>query len=234
MKKLVLLLLCIVVLFSCTACRGDNSTTTPEGENEIASNMVDTDNETKIIPNDVKAGSEADIAVRETVAAYLDTFISCDFDAIKAAIHPDDMQFFNFESEDQMSFYKTVFPQIKYEFEFVSEYEGVYGVMAQITSPDMAEVYGKIITDYIDSTTGESAVPPQEIITNSTETMLTMLKSPDLKRRVEKLYIYVEFIDGEYIPRCDMYLANELTGGAPEMSDAISSSINETINAFSE
>ena len=144
------------------------------------------------------------------------------------------MQYFNFDSEDQMTFYNTIFPQIKYKFEFVSEYEGVYGVMTEITSPDMAEVYGTIITAYIDSATGESNASAREIIENSGDRMIEMLKSPDLKRRVGRLYIYVEYIDGVYIPRCDMYLANELTGGAPETSDAISSSINEAIDALSE
>lgn len=225
MKRFLSLVLCLVITLSCSACGNDNSTkVTPTEE---AANG-------EIIPNDVPAGSEADIAVRETVSAYLDTFISCDFDAIKAAIHPDDMQYFNFESEDQMTFYNTIFPQIKYEFEFVSEYEGVYGVMTEITSPDMAEVYGAIITAYIDSATGESDVSAREIIENSGDRMIEMLKSPDLKRRVGRLYIYVEYIDGVYIPRCDMYLANELTGGAPETSDAISSSINEAIDALRE
>ncbi|MBQ8003227.1 MAG: hypothetical protein IJ297_07275, partial [Clostridia bacterium] len=187
MKRFLSLVLCLVIALSFSACGNDNSTSvtpTEDGANG------------EIIPNDVPAGSEADIAVRKAVSAYLDTFISCDFDAIKAAIHPDDMQYFNFDSEDQMTFYNTIFPQIKYKFEFVSEYEGVYGVMTEITSPDMAEVYGTIITAYIDSATGESNASAREIIENSGDRMIEMLKSPDLKRRVGRLYIYVEYIDG--------------------------------------
>ncbi len=153
---------------------------------------------------------------------------------IKSQIHEDDMWLFNFDSEEQIAFYKTIFPKIEYKFEFVSEHEGVYGVMTEITSPDMADVYGTIITDYIDSTTGEGSLSVEEIMSNSTETMLDMITSPDLAQRCERLYIYVQYIDGEYIPRCDVFLANELTGGAPEVSDELSSTLYETVKALQE
>lgn len=228
MKKVLLFAICFILILSLAGCGCTNTpaeTETHEHSEETA---------TGIIPNDVPAGSEADIAVRETVASYLDTFISCDFDAIKSIIHEDDQWYFNFESADQLAFYEAVFPQIEYEFEFVSEHEGVYGVMTQITSPNMAEVYGTVITDYIDSTVGHSDKPVSEIVAENTERMLSLIKSPTLPRRVEKLYIYVEYINGKYIPRCDVYLANEITGGAPEVSDEITNSISEAVGALSE
>lgn len=227
MKKLLMCIICLSLALSLCAC-GD-------GEGETAPSQAESvETETGIIPADVPEDSEAAINVKATVKNYLDTFISCDFDAIKEIIHEDDEWYFNFEDEEQLEFYKAIFPQIEYKFEFVSEHEGVYGVMTEITSPDMSEVYGTVITDYIDATTGHSTKSTQEIMNESTERMLEMIKSPSLPRRVGRLYVYVEYINGEYIPRCDAYLTNELTGGAPEISDEISSTLSEAIGALSE
>ena len=227
MKKLFTLMLCVLLTLSLCGC---NSETTPEVETTVQSE----EQETAITPNDVPEDSEAAINVKAAVADYLDTFISCDFEAIKEILHEDDRWCFNFESEDQMDFYNAIFPLVEYKFDYVSEYEGVYGVMTEITSPDMAQVYGTIITDYIDSTTGNSEKSPEEIMSGSKDKMLSLIKSPDIPRRVGQLYIYVEYIDGEYITRCNAFLANELTGGAPETSDEISSSLNEAVSALSE
>lgn len=232
LKKQLISIVCVASLISFSAC-GQKKTSDNIISNE-AVNEITTEETTEIIVNDVPEGSEAAIKVKETVANYLDTFISCDFDAIREVLHPDDSWMFNFESEDQLRFYEAIFPQIKYEFEYVSEYEGVYGVMTQITSPSMIEVYGSIITDYLDRYAEQDIQSVNEIVSTDTERMLEMIVSPDLERRVEKLYIYVEYIDGEYIPRCDAFLANEITGGAPEASDEITSVLNETINALDE
>ncbi len=227
MKRVLLIIICLIMVISVSGCgcsRGvsdEDASTTPTEDGTI-------------IPNDVPEGSEADIAVRKVVSEYIDTFISCDFDAISNVLHEEDKWLFNFESEDQLAFYNAIFPQIDYEFEFVAEHEGVYGVMTQITSPDMAEVYGTIITRYIDATTANDNDALRDIVDNNTEAMLELLSSPTLGRRVERLYIYVEYIDGEYIPRCDMYLANELTGGAPEVSNELTSTINDTVNMLGE
>ncbi len=227
MKKLVLCIICLSLVFSLSACKNENNEILPSEESvpEV---------ETGIVPNSVPDDSEEAISVKATVKNYLDTFISCDFDAIRSIIHEDDQWYFNLEDEEQLEFYKAVFPQIEYKFEFVSEYEGVYGVMTEMTSPDMAEVYGSVITDYLDATAGYSTKSTDEIKRDSTKTMLEMIKSPDLPRRVERLYVYVECIDGVYIPRCDVFLANELTGGAPEISDEITTTLSESLGALSE
>lgn len=228
MKKIFCFVLCIFLVLSLCCCGSEKTS-----ESEIATNPQE-ESETGIIPNDVDENSDEAINVKTTVANYLDTFISCDFEAIKAILHEDDTWFFNFESEDQLAFYEAIFPRLEYKFDYVSEYNGVYGVMTEITSPDMAEVYGTIITDYIDSATGMSGKTKESILSESTEKMLELIKSPDAKKRVSSLYVYVEYIDGKYIPRCDPYLANELTGGAPETSDEISTTLDEAINALNE
>ncbi|MBQ8541001.1 MAG: hypothetical protein IJ435_05950 [Clostridia bacterium] len=228
MKNLFILIFCVVLMFSLCGC---NDGATPESETAMQSAE---EQSTGIVPNDVPEDSEAAINVKAVVADYLDTFISCDYEKIKENLHEDDRWCFNFESEDQMDFYNAIFPLVEYKFDYVSEYEGVYGVMTEITSPDMAQVYGTIITDYIDSTTGNSNQSPKEIMSGSKDRMIELIKSSETPRRVGQLYIYVEYIDGEYIPRCNAFLANELTGGAPETSDEISSSLNEAVGALSE
>lgn len=227
MKKSVLCIVCLILAFSLAGCNNVKEGTQPSEE-------VSTETETGIIPASVPDDSEKAKNVKSVVQSYLDTFISCDFDAVKNVLHEDDKWLFNFEDEEQLAFYKAIFPQLEYKFEFVSEHEGVYGVMTEITSPDMSEVYGSVITDYIDATTGNSDMSQQDIKSQRTERMLEMIKSPELPRRVERLYIYVEYIDGVYIPRCDAYLANELTGGAPEVSDEITSTLVESYNALNE
>lgn len=227
MKRILLGIVCLIVALSMAGCNSSKEVVEPSYEES-------TETETGIIPASVPDNSEEAKCVKETVKEYLDTFVSCDFDAIKNAIHEEDQWLFNFEDEEQLAFYKAIFPQLEYKFEFVSEHEGVYGVMTEITSPDMSEVYGRIITDYIDATTGNSDKSKEEVAGERTKKMLEMIVAPDLARRVERLYIYVEFIDGEYIPRCDAYLANELTGGAPEISDEITSTIMESVNALNE
>lgn len=227
MKKLILCVLCFALVFSLASCGDDENITAPDGE-------ASTESATEIIPATVPEGSIEAENVKETVRSYIDTFISCDFEAINNVLHEDDKWLFNFEDEEQLEFYRAVFPQIEYKFEYVSEHEGVYGVMTEMTSPDMAEVYGSVITNYIDAATGNSTKSAQEIMSESTDAMLEMIKSPELARRVEKLYIYVEYIDGVYVPRCNAYLANELTGGAPQVSDEITSTLNETMDALSD
>lgn len=229
MKKVSVLLLVLIMALSLCSCGCENeSAVTPSEEGFEQEEMA------TIIPNDVPEGSVEDLAVRETVKTYLDTFISCDFEAIKAQLHPDDAWLFNFELESQMQFYETIFPLIEYEFEYVSEHEGVYGVMTRIISPNMAHVYGSVITDYIDTSIAQDEDALRELVDSNTERMLKLVADPETPKRDEKLYIYVEYIDGEYVPRCNFYLANELTGGAPEASDELTSTINSSVEALSE
>ena len=243
MKRMILVLVCLIMVLSFAGCgekTNENSPSIVSDVNEENYSAVDATKEqeaveedsTQIQVNDVLPGSDADLAVRSTVSNFLDTFISCDFEAIKSILHEEDKWLFNFESEDQLKFYKAIFPQIKYNFEFVSEYEGVYGVMTNINSPDMMEVYGSVITNYLDKVAEKDTESMKSIVDSNTENMIEMIKSPQLKKREERLYIYVQYIDGVYIPRCDFYLANELTGGAPEASNEITSSLNETIEAL--
>lgn len=190
--------------------------------------IVPTEEETYIQPTTLPDDAEDSIKVRDAVANYIDTFKSCDFEAIKAIIHEDDKWLFNFESEDQLAFYKAIFPKVNYTFEFVAEHEGVYGIMTNITSPSMADIYGTIITEYIDIRTSENP----DAVFDTKERAIELINQPDTPLRNERLYIYVEKIDGEYVVRCDAYLANELTGGAPEASDEISSVLNEASEAL--
>lgn len=228
MKKFFIFLLCLLLALAIAGC--GNS----EGLSSDSPTEQSQAEEGAIVPNDVAEGSEADIAVRAAVKDYIDTFISCDFDRIESIIHEEDLWLFNFESEDQIKFYNAIFPCLEYEFDFVSEHEGVYGVMAHVYAPDMAEVYGTVIADYIDASTGNSSITSAEIVSNNTERMLELIASPETSVRDERLYIYVQHIDGEYIVRCDMYLANALTGGAPEVSEELAYTFNETISALSE
>lgn len=224
MKKILASLLSFIVVFSFAACNKDNTEIPTEAPTEAATHAHE-----EIIPDTVPEGSEADIQVRAAVKEYLDTIIACDFDKIKENLHADDAWLFNFESEDQMKFYNAIFPRVKYSFEYVAEHEGVYGVMTQITSPDMAEVYGTIITDYIDQRTEIGSVE-----LDTTDVMIDLVTDPDISLREQSLFIYVEYIDGEYIVRCDAWLANELTGGAPEVSDELSNTLNEAVGALEE
>lgn len=220
MKKALSIILTVILVFSLCAC----------GEKEDVKPMEPTEEEsTEIVLRDISLDSEEGQAVKNAVSTFLDVFISADMEQIAAQLHPDDLQFFNFESEEQVSLYKAIFSQLKYEFHSVAEHKGVYGIMTTITSPDMADVYGTIITERIDQSI-ENTADDQDARAKNTKRMLELLNSGELPERVEKLYIYVEYIDGEYIPRCDMYLANELIGGAAEASDMISSTLNETID----
>ncbi len=243
MKKVSAIITAFILVLSFSSCGSINhgevdnpSNSLEHSENPlvIPNDSLEQSEMPTIIPNDVPEGSKEDLAVRETVKEYLDNFTSCDFDKIKAQLHEEDKWLFNFESEDQMKFYNTIFPLITYEFEFVSEHEGVYGVMTRIVSPSMADVYGTIITEYLDTSISEDTQALSELVQNNTERMLTLLKDPSLPKRDERLYIYVEYINGKYIPRCDFYLANEITGGAPEASGEITGTLNDTITSLSE
>lgn len=230
MKKVMSILLCLVLVFSLCSCGCGNSADTKAPAEEATEVTEDA----TIIPDMVPEESPAYNEVKNTVSKYLDTFISCDFDAIKSQLHEDDKWLFNFDSEDQMAFYKAIFPLLKYEFEFVAEHDGVYGIMTRITSPNMADVYGTLITEYLDYSMENNRDALNDIITSNTEKLVELITSPDVSLRSERLYIYVEYIDGEYIPRCDAFLANELTGGAPEASSEISSTLTNSINAMIE
>lgn len=227
MKKIISVLLVLILAVSLCSC-GDENTVTDEAVNEEISE------EATIVPDIVTEGSEKDLAVRAVVANYLNTFISCDFEAIDNILHEEDKWLFNFESQDQIAFYETILPKVEYEFEYVAQHEGVYGVMTRMSSPDMANVYGTLITEYLDVSMNNNRETLSEIVSSNTERMIELIASADMTRRDERLFIYVEYINGEYIPRCDMYLANELTGGAPEASDEITSTLSETLSSLME
>lgn len=231
MKKFLTIIAFGALVLSLSACGCEP---TASDEPTPATEEVYVTEEEKIIPDIVEKGSETEIAVMNAVGEYLDNFIRCDFDSIKASLHQEDAWLFNFESDDQMLFYEAIFPLVEYEFDYVAEHEGVYGVMTRMTSPNMADVYGTILTEYLDSSMVNDSDSLRNIVANNTERMIELITSGDIAQRDELLFIYVEYIDGQYIPRCDMYLANELTGGAPEASGEITSTISDTLASLSE
>jgi hypothetical protein len=224
MKKGIALAVALTFVLSATACK--------KGNDDIDQEPTETASE-KIIPNDVDENSDEALKAKEAVSKMLDAFISADFDRIKEALTEEDREFFNFDSEDQCEFYKTILPKIKYEFTSVAEHDGVYGVMTTITSPDMASVYGNMIISIMES--GESYTE-ESFRKKNVETMKSLLNSDDgtIGERSEELYIYVENDNGKFIPRCDIYLANELLGGYPEASEEIGETLSETINELGE
>ncbi len=183
--------------------------------------------------NAVDANSEEAKMVRATAANYLDTFISCDFETLKTLIHPDDAPFFNFESETQVEFYKAMFPLVKYEIKSVWEKDGVYGALTTITSPNMAEAIGDIHIEQIDKViSGEDA--SAQTMEEISDKILTAVKSGSLADASYDVYVIVQIEDGQYVPRCNEYIANALLGGYPEASYELASTMMETIDVLSE
>lgn len=226
LKRALTFIIALAAFFSFAGCKSKNDETYVPTEPTEASTE-------KIIPDDVDANSPEAKAVREAAASMLDTFISADFDAIKEVLVEEDEEYFDFESEQQREFYSAILPKAEYEFEFVAEHDGVYGVMTTIYSPDMASVYGSMIMDIMES---DENYTEEEFRKKNTETMKRLLNADDgsVPTREEELYIYVEYDNGKYIPRCDMYLANALLGGSAEASDEIRTTLNEAINSLGD
>ncbi|MCD8048929.1 MAG: hypothetical protein LUG52_04880 [Clostridia bacterium] len=184
--------------------------------------------------NDVDDDSAEAIGAKAAVAKMMDTFISADMDAIKEVLVDEDEEYFNFEYDDQVEFYKEIFSRITYEMLYVKEHDGVYGVMTKTTAPDMTDIIAEMFVDMIDI---ENADEPETLAVRAKnmEKLRERLNSEDepVDTREQTLYIYVEYEDGEFIPRCDMYLVNELTGGYVEISSEIVSSLMETSSEMS-
>ncbi len=177
--------------------------------------------------------SEIAVTVKNVAEKYLDTFISCDFDAIKSQIDEGDAPFFNFESESQMNFYRAIFPQISYETQSLWENDGVYGAKVKITAPSMADAIGDIHIRQIDSVIDkkESSVLSSEQISDS---IIGALRSGNLKKDDFEVFVIVLEENGEYIPRCNEYVVNALLGGYPAASQELSATLSETMQALSE
>ncbi len=222
MKRFIAIGLSAVMIFSLSACKKQVD------ENPSSSSEAPTEFET-IIPNEVDENSKEAASAKEAVSKLLDTFISADIESVKKVLHEDDIEYFNFESEEQIAFYKAIWPKISYKLKGVYEHDGVYGVMTEITSPDMAEVYGRLWSDFIDVESPTRPSSGEEFRANNLSKAISMLNSDTdiIKDRIEDLFIYVEYKNGKYIARCDMYLANEIIGGAAEASSEISEALLE-------
>ncbi len=222
MKRFIAMGLSAVMIFALSACKKQ------EGENPSSSSEAPTEFET-IIPNEVDENSKEAASAKEAVSKLLDTFISADIESVKKVLHEEDLEYFNFESEEQIAFYKAIWPKISYKLKGVYEHDGVYGVMTEITSPDMAEVYGRLWSDFIDVESPTRPNSAEEFRENNLSKVISMLNSDTdiVKDRIEDLFIYVEYKDGKYIARCDIYLANEIIGGAAEASSEIAEALVE-------
>lgn len=224
MKRLIAAIIALLTLFSLYGCKRG-----VEGEE------ASSESETGIVVNDVDESTPEAEGAKKAAAELLDIFISGDIDAIRDFLQDDDEKFFDFDSEEQCEFYREIFPRIKYEFEYVSEHDGVYGVMTKITSPNMGEVYGRIITSYMDMAGSTEDYTEEDLRRRNTEIMREALSEEEnFPKREEELYIYIERDGEKFVPRCDVYLSNELVGGAAEVSEELSSSITEMIDAISE
>ncbi len=231
MKKILVLALCAIFAFSVGGCK--KTDVTESTESIVASEAV-METEGEIIINSVDMDSEEGVAAMEAAKTLLDAFISADIDAIKSVLHKDDLKYFNFESADQVEFYKTILPMLTYEFKAVDEHQGVYGVDTYFNSPNMADIYGKIILEITESANNGESFTTGDAREKINERLHELLNSEELLIREGRVYVYVECIDGKYIPRCDMFLANELLGGYPEYSDEIGSVLNDTIDTITQ
>ncbi|MBQ7976881.1 MAG: hypothetical protein IJ300_14445 [Clostridia bacterium] len=209
----------------------DNTKTDPTVPS-AATVAVDNDSDETNL-NAVDENSEEAKMVRATAANYLDTFISCDFEALKTLIHPDDAPFFNFESETQMDFYKAIFPRITYEIKSVWEKDGVYGAKTTITAPNMAEAIGDIHVEQIDNVIAGDTTSNQTMEEIS-DKILTAIKSGGLSDASYDVYVIVQAENGQYVPRCNEYIANALLGGYPEASQELINTMMSSMDALSE
>ena len=226
MKRFIAAAAAFILLFSLYGCGKSGVGTDEEPSAQSA---------TGIEVNDVDDASPEAEGAKAAASEMLDAFISGDIDAIRAVLVDEDEGYFDFDSEEQREFYKEIFPRVSYEFEYVSEHDGVYGVMTKITSPNMGEVYGRIITAYMDMAGSKENYTEEELRAKNTEIMREALsEEDDFPKREGELYIYIEKDGDTFVPRCDVYLSNELVGGAAEVSSEISSTISESIDAMAE
>ena len=220
---LVLLVVAALIIFD----NVKNDPTVPSAATTIVTEAND-----ELDLNAVDENSEEAKMVRATAANYLDTFISCDYEKLKTLIHPDDAPFFNFESETQMEFYNTIFPNVTYEIKSVWEKDGVYGALTTITAPSMAEAIGDIHVDQIDNVIqGDS---DRLSLDEISDVILTSVKNGSLSDDSFEVYVIVQVEDGNYIPRCNEYVANALLGGYPAASDELINTMMGSIEALSE
>ncbi len=227
-KRAAAVIAAVAMVMSVSAC----------GKNEEA-DIDDATEATYYVPEDelnaVDDDSAEAIGAKAVVAKMMDTFISADMDAIKEVLTDEDEEYFNFEYDDQVEFYKELFPRVTYEMLYVREHDGVYGVMTKTTAPDLTDVIAEMFADMLDF---ENAEEPHTllVLANNMVKLKERLNSEDdpVDTREQMLYIYVEYENGEYIPRCDMYLVNELTGGYTEISSEIVSSLMETSSEMAE
>lgn len=209
----------------------DNTKTDPTLPSAVAVPVEENSSELEL--NAVDENSEEARMVRIAASNYLDTFINCDFEALKTLIHPDDAPFFNFESETQMEFYKAMFPRVTYEIKSVWEKDGVYGAKTTITAPDMAEAIGNIYVEQIDNTI-EGDTTSNKTMDEISDKILTAIKNDSLPDASYDVYVIVQLENGQYVPRCNEYIANALLGGYPEVSQELINTMMNSVNALSE
>lgn len=181
--------------------------------------------------NRVASDSAEAEAVCRAAENFLDLFASCDYDALKATIHPDDMPFFNFESQSQTDFYNAIFPKISYEIDSVWEKDGVYAAKTTITSPDMADAIGNIHIKKLDETISGEKSNDNSALANE---VILSVKNDTLPKKSHEIYLIVTIENGEYVPRCNEYLLNALLGGYPEAILLLSETVSEAIDTLSE
>lgn len=222
---IVLAIVAILIVFS-------NQNEQPKSDPTVVTN-ASSENDDDLTLTPLDENSEIGTTVKKVAENYLDTFISCDFDAIKSQIDEGDAPFFNFESESQMEFYRAIFPEISYEIDSLWENDGVYGAKVKITAPSMAEAIGDIHVKQIDSVIDkeESDVLSSQQIADY---IISSLKGGTLSKDEFDVYVIVLEENGNYIPRCNEYVVNALLGGYPAASEELSATLSETMQALGE
>lgn len=195
-------------------------------ETEIEETVTEEPLDVNIIDNE----SEEGITVKKTVEEYLNTFVACDIEELKRIIHPDDAPFFNFDSENQVELFKAIFPKITYQFHEIQEYNGAYGVLTTIKAPNMTEAIGSLHIEQIDKIISNDSTGSDDMLDGVIEDIL----NDKLGTRDFDIVMLVQYDNGEYIARCNHYIANALLGGYPEAIDELADAALESMSPVNE
>ena len=228
MKKLIPIILALTLALAACGDKEVKRSDNPEDNRVNAEQNVGDDKAAPSVDRDIVEDEAEATADRAVLSSMLDGFAGLDYEEALLYIRESDRGLFDFSNTSQKVLYDSLFSHMSYELGDVYTSGGRLYVSAEITSPDMLDVYGDLNLLYIDALMNGEITSEEESREFNNRALPEIVAQEDLKYKT--MPVDVELMrdsDGEYRVVFTAELMNAMLGDIQNAESQVSQAIEE-------
>ncbi len=226
--KLKLIPIILIFCIAFAACGEKEAERGEKTDNKVHSQQTETvDEKTPVTDGDELA------SVNAAAGNMLSSFAALVYAGALVYIRESDRSVISFDNSSQKALYDCMFPKLSYELKEVYTRGGRLYVAADITAPDMLDVYGKVNLRYMDALLNGEIASDEEARQFNDKSLAETVSADDVKLKTTSAEIeLMRDADGELRVVLTAELMNAMLGDIQTAQQQVSEAISEGMEEY--